>query len=191
MDASSGDSSVTLLGGSGNDLLVAEQGTASLVGGSGNDTLVSGGGEDTLVGGSGNAVFQLDSTQSEVVIGSTSGNNTLDFSGSSQAITINLGDEDGQEQTINAADNQELTLEGKFDNYIASPNGDSVIANDDNDLIYSLAGNTTITGGSGQDSIVGGSGNDAIYLTTGNTTITGGSGERVDRRRYQATTPST
>ncbi len=166
----------TLLGGSGDDLLVAGQGSDSLVAGAGDATLVAGSGDDTLVGGSGNAVFDLNSTQSTVVIGSTSGDNTLDFSDAGQAVSVDLSQESGQTQTINTTTNAQLTLEGKFDTYIASPNGDSVVANDDNDLIYALAGNTTISAGSGQDSIVGGSGNDIIYSLAGNATITGGSG---------------
>ena len=44
----------TLIGGSGDDLLVAGPGANSLVGGTGDDTLVSNGGDDTLVGGTGN-----------------------------------------------------------------------------------------------------------------------------------------
>ena len=49
----------TLIGGSGNDLLVADPGANSLVGGAGDDTLVSNGGDDTLVGGTGNAIFRI------------------------------------------------------------------------------------------------------------------------------------
>ncbi len=165
----------TLVGGPGNDLLVAGAGADSLVGGTGDDTLVSTGGDDTLVGGSGPAVFQINPGPNLLVIGSPSGNNTLDFSSATQAITINLAQESGQSQTVDAAGGN-LVLEGQFNTYVASSHGDSVVANDDNDLVYALAGNASITSGSGHDSIVGGSGNDIIYALSGNATITGGSG---------------
>ena len=165
---------MTLIGGAGDDLLVAGPGANSLHGGSGDDTLVSNGGDDTLSGGTGNTSFQINPGQDPLVIGG-SGTNTLDFSISSQPININLKLESGQMQFVDSS-NDEVTLEGKFNEYIASHNGDNVTLNDDNDLAYATAGNTTITGGAGNDSIVGGSGNDIIYATSGNTTITGGSG---------------
>ncbi len=167
-------SDVTLLAGAGDDLLVAGPGANSLVGGSGDDTLVSNGGDDTLQGGTGNTSFQINPGQDPLVIGG-SGTNTLDFSISSQPIAINLGLESGQMQFVDS-NNDEVTLEGKFNEYIASHNGDNVSLNDDNDLVYATAGNTTITGGAGHDSIVGGSGNDIIYAGSGTTTIAGGSG---------------
>jgi len=167
-------SNETLIGGAGNDLLVAGPGANSLVGGAGDDTLVSNLGDDTLVGGSGNDVFRINPGKDPLVVGS-SGFNTLDFSIAALAITLNLALESGQTQIVDS-NNDEVTLEGQFDGYIASPNGDKVTANSDNDLIYGGAGNTTITGGSGNDSIVGGTGNDIIYGGSGNTTITGGSG---------------
>ncbi len=165
----------TLLGGSGDDLLVAGPGANSLVGGAGNDTLISNGGDDTLVGGTGNDVFQINPGKDPIVYGSTNGTNTLDFSIASQGITINLGTED-QTQTVDSAGDQ-VELIGAFDIYIASAHGDDVTANAGNDLIYGGIGNTTITAGSGNDSVVGGSGNDVIYGGTGNLTINSGSGD--------------
>ena len=134
-------------------------------------------------------MFQINPGPSVVVVGSPSGNNTLDFSNSSQAVAINLGQETGQTQTIDSSGDN-LTLEGQFNTYLASSHGDNVIANDANDVVYSLAGNTTITAGSGHDSIVGGSGNDIIYTLSGSTTITGVPGTIV-LSAARATTSST
>ncbi len=170
----SSGSDVTMKGGAGDDLLVAGTGANSLVGGSGDDTLVSTGGDDTLRGGTGDTSFQINPGPDPLVIGG-SGTNTLDFSTAAQAITINLGLESGQMQLVDSS-NDEVTLQGIFNAYFASHNGDNVTLNDDGDLAYATSGNTTITAGSGHDSIVGGSGNDIIYATTGNTTITAGSG---------------
>ena len=69
----------TLIGGTGDDLLVAGPGANSLVGGNGNDTLVSNQGDDTLVGGLGNDVFRINPGHDPLVI-APGGFNTLDFS---------------------------------------------------------------------------------------------------------------
>ena len=143
----------TLLAGSADDVLVAGPGANSLVGGAGDDTLVSNGGDDTLVGGTGSAVFQINPGHDPLVI-AAGGSNTLNFSTAAQSITINLGLESGQTQIVDA-NNDEVALEGKFNKYIGSLNGDNVTLNDDSDLVFALAGNNTITGGSGKDSIVG------------------------------------
>jgi Ca2+-binding RTX toxin-like protein len=170
----SSGSNATLIGGGGDDVLVADTGANSLFGGTGDDTLVSNGGEDTLVGSLGNDFFQINPGQNPYLIGG-SGTNTLDFSTAAQAINVNLAMESGQAQTIDSS-NSQLTLMGKFNTFIGSPEGGNVTLNDDNDLVYAIAGDNTITGGSGKDSLVGGSGNDIIYATTGDATITGGSG---------------
>jgi Ca2+-binding RTX toxin-like protein len=167
-------SSETLVGGAGDDLLVAGTGANSLVGGGGNDTLVSNLGDDTLVGGGGNDVFQINPGTDPLVVAPT-GFNTLDFSIATSPVSINLGLESGQQQIVNS-DNDEVTLLGQFNAVIGSPYGGQITANDANDLIYTASGNTTINGGAGSDSLVGGSGNDVIYLASGNTTLTGGSG---------------
>ena len=173
LDGYGGDE--TLLAGSADDLLVGGPGANSLVGGAGDDTLVSNAGDDTLVGGTGSAVFQINPGPDPLVIGA-GGSNTLDFSTATSPITINLGLESGQPQIVDS-DNDQVTLDGKFNQYIGSPMGNNVTLNDDGDLVFALAGNNTITAGSGHDSIVGGSGNDLISATTsGNTTITAGSG---------------
>ncbi len=138
-------SNETLIAGSGDDLLVAGPGVNSLVGGAGNDTLVANGGDDTLVGGTGNAVFRINPGPDPLII-AAAGTNTLDFSGAALAITINLADQ--EQQTVDSAGDV-VTLDGEFNIYIASSNGDDVTANDNADLIYAGTGNTTINGGSG------------------------------------------
>ena len=166
--------SETLIGGSGNDLLVAGPGNNSLVGGTGTDTLVSNAGDDTLAGGSGDTTYLIN-PGSDPDIDDTGGFNILNFSIASLGITLDLSQNIGQLQVVDS-NGDVVSLTGQFDEYIGSPNGDNITANSDDDLIYAGAGSNSITGGSGHDSIVGGSGNDIIYGGTGNSTITGGSG---------------
>ena len=149
-------SSETLLGGAGNDLLLAGGGANSLVGGAGDDTLVSNQGNDSLFGGAGNDVFRINPGQDPLVV-DPAGFNTLDFSIAALPVNIDLSMEAGQIQDVDS-DNDQVILEGQFDGFISSPKGGDVTANDDGDLIYATTGNTTITGGAGHDTIVGGSG---------------------------------
>ena len=167
-------SSETLIGGTGNDLIVAGAGQNSLVGGSGTDTLVSNGGDDTLVGGSGETVYRIN-PGSDPDVEATGADNILDFSIASLGITLNLADDIGQLQVVDS-NGDVVSLNGQFNTYIGSPNGDNITLNDNDDLVYAGAGTNTITGGSGHDSIVGGSGNDIIYAGSGSSTITGGTG---------------
>ncbi len=168
-----GDSE-TLIGGGGNDILVSNTGNNSLVGGPGDDTLVSNQGDDSLYGGTGDDTYFIN-PGTDPLLDDACGFNTLNFSISTVAITINVSLESGQQQMVNP-DGAVVSLTGNFDGYVASPNGDHVIGNSDADLIYGGSGNTTITGGSGNNSIVGGSGNDVIYGGSTNTTITNGTG---------------
>jgi hypothetical protein len=70
-------STTTLTGTSGNDIIIAEQGTEALNGGGGNDVLIGNGGAHTLTGGSGDDLFAF--------LQPTDGTDTItDFNNTSQ-----------------------------------------------------------------------------------------------------------
>jgi Ca2+-binding RTX toxin-like protein len=167
-------SNETLTGGAGGDVLTAGAGANTLDGGPGNDTLLSNLGDDSLFGGSGDDVFFINPGPDPLVTDG-SGFNTLNFSIAALGITLDLSQNTGQKQEVDA-NGDVVTLQGQFDGYVGSPNGDKITANNDDDLIYGGAGSNTITGGSGNNSIIGGSGNDIIFGGSGNTTITSGGG---------------
>ncbi len=79
-----------VIAGSGNDALTGGPGSDILIGGNGNDTLSGGDGNDVLIGGGGNDYFG-DVGIGEVVDGGA-GEDTaqVNFSGHSQAVTVNL-----------------------------------------------------------------------------------------------------
>ena len=115
----------TLLAGSGNDLLVAGPGANSLVGGSGNDTLVSNGGDDTLVGGTGNDVFRINPGPDPLVIGRRAGPiRSTSRSPPRRSRSTSAGIRPESRPSIPRT--TMVTLDGKFDIYIASANGDNV-----------------------------------------------------------------
>ena len=106
-------SNESLVGGSGNDVLVANTGSNSLAGGLGDDTLVSNKGCDSLFGGAGNDVFRIN-PGSDPLVNDTGGSNTLDFSIASLGITINLGMDTGQTQVVDSSSDV-VALQGQFD----------------------------------------------------------------------------
>jgi hypothetical protein len=72
IDASKFPGRTTLVGGSGNDILIAGAGNSSLVAGSGNDILVGGAGNDTLVGGAGRDLL-IGGPGADSLVGGTGG----------------------------------------------------------------------------------------------------------------------
>ncbi len=162
----------TLLGGQGQDLLVAGTGANSLVGGAGLDTLISTGGDDTLVGTTGIDDFQINPGHDPMVEASSSGQDTLDFSSSSVPITINLNRSGSQTVYYRSYDgsvtDDTVVLQGTFTKYVGSPDGNLVTA-DNADLLYGASGgDINLNNGSTNDNIYGASGGD-INLNNGDT----------------------
>ena len=179
-------SSETLLGGQGQDLLVAGTGSNSLVGGAGLDTLISAGGDDTLVGTTGIDDFRFDLGLDATVQASSSGLDTLDLSSSSVPITINLnasGSQTVYQYTSpgGSTTDDTVVLQGTFTTYVGSPKGNEVTA-DDGDLLYGASsGDNNLNNGSSNDNIYGASGSD-INLNNGssNDNIYAGSGGDIN-----------
>ncbi len=164
-------SNETLLGGQGQDLLVAGHGANSLVGGAGLDTLVSNRGDDTLVGTTGIDDFQINPGPDPTVEASSSGLDTLDLSSSTVPITIDL-DTSGS-QTVyqyysynGSITDDDVVLQGTFTKYVGSPEGNVVTA-DNADLSYAGSnGDVNLNNGSSNDNVYAGSNGD-VNLNNG------------------------
>ena len=110
------------------------------------------------------------------------GNDTFDFSGYSQAQTINLNAgqfSDVGGLTANVAIAVGTTIENAIggsgaDTIIGNTAGNTILGLDGNDSIYGDAGADNINGNKGADTIVGGEGNDTLFGGQGNDQITGG-----------------
>ena len=144
-----------LIGGAGNDVLVANGADNLLDGRGGADLQQGGAGDDTYS-------FGLDSGSGDQLI-ETIGSDTLDFSRfTDRAVTVNLiagtAVHSGGAITI---DNPEL-----FENVIGAnfvPTGDTIIGNDDANILNGTLGPDSIQGGGGDDTLIGGREND-LYL---------------------------
>ncbi|MFN6568632.1 calcium-binding protein [Dendronalium sp. ChiSLP03b] len=172
-------------GGTGND---------SLTGNTLNNTLIGGAGNDTLSGGTGNDTYSFlantalgTDTITETTTGST---DTINFSGTTVAVNVNLGLTTSQ--TINSNLKLILSANNVIENATGSTGNDSLTGNtlnntliggDGNDQLQGLEGNDNLQGGNGNDTLTGGTGDDLLWGGLGNDILTGNAGK--DKYQFQ------
>ncbi|MGB3422577.1 MAG: alkaline phosphatase [Dolichospermum sp.] len=161
----------TITGNSGNNTLNGGAGNDTLLGGTGNDTLIGSAGNDSLVGGTGNDTYLFSITTSigtdtitEAVGG---GQDTIDFTGTTAAIRLNLGIITTQTLVANGS-KLKLTAANTIENVIAGAGADRIIGNGLDNRLVGGAGNDILIGGIGNDTLVGGAGNDILTGGAGN-----------------------
>ncbi len=154
--ATTGDD--TIICTTANDTIDGLAGNDSINGGGGNDTITGNSGDDTLIGGTGNDTYRFDT---DAVLGTDSvteasggGTDTLNFSGSTNDLIVNLG------TTGNQTINGNLTLN------LTAAQVENVTGGDGNDQLTGNTLSNSITGGAGNDVLTGGTGNDTYYFNT-------------------------
>ncbi|PHK13106.1 calcium-binding protein, partial [Nostoc linckia] len=135
----------TLQGGNGNDRLFGEQGDDRLLGDAGNDTLYGGAGNDTY-----SFVANTALGTDTIIETTTGGTDTINFSGTTVAVNVNLG------VTTSQTVNSNLNLILSANNVIENVTGGT--------------GNDTLTGNTLDNTVIGGGGNDRLQGLTGNDT---------------------
>ncbi|MDZ8107381.1 MAG: calcium-binding protein, partial [Nostoc sp. DedQUE12a] len=156
-------------GGTGND---------TLTGNTLNNTLIGGGGNDRLQGLTGNDAYSFLANSAlgtdTIIETSTGGTDTIDFSGTTVAVNLNLGVTTSQ--TVNSNLNLILSANNVIENTTGGTGNDiltgntlnnTLIGGDGNDQLQGLAGNDTLLGGNGNDTLTGGIGSDK-YLFQSN-----------------------
>ena len=123
-----------------------------------------------LDGGGGNDYFTLTSSAVPTAIVDTGGYNTADFSHDTAGVTVNLGLDQGQSQSI-APWGTTLSISGVINKLIGTAYADT--------LTGGPAAVTEIVGGLGNDTLIGGSGNNILLGGGGNDTIIGGLGRNL------------
>ncbi|MDZ8264701.1 calcium-binding protein, partial [Nostoc sp. ChiQUE01b] len=143
-----------LFGGLGNDSLQGERGNDRLFGEQGDDKLLGGLGDDTLYGGTGNDTYSFLANTAlgtdTIIETTTGGTDTIDFSGTTVAVNVNLG------VTTSQTVNSNLNLILSANNVIENATGGT--------------GNDTLTGNTLNNTLIGGGGNDRLQGLTGNDT---------------------
>ena len=141
-------------GGSGNDTLTGDAAANELKGGDGNDVLRGGDGDDTIIGGAG----------SDLMYGGIGVNDTVDYAGNQNAVTVNLA----TGKVTGFGDASGDTIAG-FENVTGGIGNDFLIGSGAVNILDGAQGNDTLRGGGGTDDLRGGDGTDTVTYagTTG------------------------
>ena len=151
---------VTISGGLGDDLIYGDTGNDSLDGGAGNDTLLGGDGNDQLRGAGGNDTLD-----------GGAGVDTVTYSGETRTVPgatflgfdINLLT--GKTSDVVSRPSGGFILEDtlkNIENVIGSSQTDTIVGNNDNNQLFGGDGNDQLKGAGGNDTLNGGVGNDVL-----------------------------
>jgi Ca2+-binding RTX toxin-like protein/subtilisin family serine protease len=165
----------TLTGNANNNRIDGNAGNDTISGGAGDDILIGNAGNDTLSGNDGNDIYQF---KADTALGSdtlneatSGGNDLLDLSASTTAVTVDLAST--TLQTVNANLKIMLSSNATFEMLVGSSGSDTLKGNAANNVIFGGAGNDTINGLDGADILVGGSGADMVTGGNGDDLIIG------------------
>ncbi|MEH2285234.1 MAG: M10 family metallopeptidase C-terminal domain-containing protein [Nostoc sp.] len=148
-------------GGTGNDRLIGNALNNTLIGGGGNDQLQGLGGNDTYS-------FQANSAlgTNTIIETTTGGTDTIDLSGTTVAVNVNLGVT--TLQTVNSNLKLILSANNAIENATGGTGNDILTGNTLNNTLIGGGGNDTLQGGNGDDQLLGGVGNDVLIGGVGN-----------------------
>ncbi len=156
------DHYITVDGGNGTDLIVANSGSVKfhLLGGAGDDLLSAGDGNDLLEGGAG-----------KDVLSGGDGIDTASYAGSKAGVTVDLSN------FLNnaggdAAGDQHMLIE----NVTGSALNDALTGDGNENFLDGGKGNDTLSGGAGDDQLSGGVGNDSLFGGDDFDQLSGGTG---------------
>nr|MBW4678432.1 M10 family metallopeptidase C-terminal domain-containing protein [Desmonostoc geniculatum HA4340-LM1] len=159
-------------------ILSANNVIENATGGTGNDSLTGNTLNNTLIGGDGNDTYSFVANSAlgtdTITETTTGGTDTINFSGTTVAVNLNLGLT--TLQTVNSNLKLILSANNVIENATGGTGNDSLTGNtlnniliggDGNDQLQGLEGNDNLQGGNGNDTLTGGVGNDK-YLFQSN-----------------------
>ena len=164
-------------------------GTAAIngTGNAGNNVITGNSVNNTLSGLNGNDTYSFVANSSlgtdTITETATGGIDTIDFSGTTVAVNVNLGITTSQ--TVNSNLKLILSANNVIENATGGTGNDRLTGNalnntlnggDGNDQLQGLGGNDTLWGGAGNDILNGGTGNDSFWGGLGDDILMGGVG---------------
>ncbi|MGO4389639.1 cadherin domain-containing protein [Microvirga sp. 2YAF29] len=158
-----------LVGSAFDDTLVGNAEANHLDGGAGGDILRGGAGEDTLTGGDGDDIL-IGGAGADHMVGGAGLGDMANYSDAKIGVRVYLGAPQGN--TDDAAGD---TYDG-IENIAGSMNGDLLVGDDQNNMIYGIGGGDTMQGEAGNDGLEGGDGNDSLKGGEGDDSLDGGAG---------------
>lgn len=179
-----GDGDDVITGGGGNDTLYGGNGNDTITGGTGNDTIYAGDGNNTVLtgvsgtdsvyGGTGNT--SVVSQHSGVYYNGTNDGvlqagqyNTVDYSASSSAVTVNLSTGFGSGGLANGDVYAFTPVSGynSINRIIGTNYNDTLTGSSSDDILDGGVGNDVLNGGAGNDQLIGGLGTNDFNGGTG------------------------
>jgi subtilisin-like proprotein convertase family protein len=158
------------IGGSGNDIILAQESTGTIWGGAGNDILntgylggsaaYGGDGDDVIAGQSGDDLLS-GGLGNDLILGSA-GSDTVDYSYATTGFTLAVVQT--AFVTIAAGD---VDMLNEFENIIGGSGNDWLIGDSIANSLWGGDGADTLDGGAGNDLLVGGRGNDHYKMGRG------------------------
>ena len=151
-----------IIGGAGSDILIGNNANNTISGGTGNDLLNGGSGTDVINGGDGNDTIAYDVADGVKGVTGGAGIDTMDASGVTSAVTINLSE----------------YIKNDIENIAGSDYNDTLYGNTLANTLKGGAGDDVLNGQGGADIVDGGTGNDIIIFDSADlaSKITGGAG---------------
>ncbi|MBE9175218.1 calcium-binding protein [Synechocystis salina LEGE 06155] len=183
-----------ITGNSGNNSLWGLTGDDTFIGSTGDDTIDGGDDNDTADYGNGSlggaitlngtgdltlTVVKPSGTDTllnveEVIADAAASNNTINFSGASSGITINVDLSNDSILISGASNPQSLVSVVNFDDVIGTNGDDTITGDDQANKLLGGTGSDSIYGGDGNDFINGNMGDDLLYGDIGDDTVRGG-----------------
>lgn len=150
---------------------IAEQDTLTkiqnVIGTAKNDIILGNSADNILEGGAGNDTLD-----------GGDGKDTASYAGATAAVTVDLRIQDGSAQNTKGAGIDTLL---NFENLLGGKGADTLIGDDNDNVLEGGAGNDTLIGNDGHDWLDGGDGNDILIGGAGDDFMTGGAGnDRFD-----------
>ncbi|MBS3026203.1 MAG: hypothetical protein HCA25_03660 [Dolichospermum sp. DET50] len=158
-------------------------GTAAIngTGNAGNNVITGNGANNTLSGLNGNDTYSFVANSAlgtdTITETATGGTDTIDFTGTTAAVNVNLGVTTSQ--TVNSNLKLILSANNVTENATGGTGNDRLTGNTLNNILSSGDGNDQLQGLGGDDNLWGGVGNDILDGGTGNDTLWGGLGDDV------------
>ncbi len=159
--------------GRNNDSVIGTSSAQTIYSREGNDTIRGGGGNDYIHSGIGNDDVYVG--DGNFTVDGVSGNDYLDMGDITSAVNIDMTVTNGSNYVMVYDNNGNV---GQFKNF------DSIAATNFNDTIIGDNEDNVIRIGSGDDYVHGGNGSDYIHVSTGNNTLIGGNGYDIIRFNY-------
>ncbi|MDD1458293.1 M10 family metallopeptidase C-terminal domain-containing protein, partial [Dolichospermum sp. ST_sed7] len=164
-------------------------------GNAGNNILQGNSANNTLTGLNGNDTYSFVANSAlgtdRITETATGGTDTIDFTGTTAAVNVNLGITTSQ--TVNSNLKLILSANNVIENAIGGTGNDRLTGNtlnnilssgDGNDQLQGLGGDDNLWGGVGNDILDGGTGNDSLWGELGDDVLTGGVGN--DKYLFQS-----